>query len=415
MALSPTLAINQEISRRREAGLPVVALGFGEASIPVHPSLVDRLSAHAAEGAYGPVAGIPALLEAAAERWSRHGVPTRPGQVVGGPGTKPLLFAIFEALGGPVLLPRPSWVSYAAQNRILGQPPELVPTLDGQGGVPDPDLLDAAAARLREQGRPASAVLVTIPDNPTGTVASPEVVRALCEVAERHDLVVISDEIYLDLVHDDRQVLTPGQVIPDRTITTTGLSKNLAVGGWRIGVARFPARLDDLREHVTGVASEIWSAPAHPVQSAAAWALTEPAVLQEHIRASRELHGRMARAVAGVFRAAGADAPEPSGGFYLYPDLGPRAAELTEAGITTSPELAHALLERHGVVTLPGVAFGDVPERLTLRVALPMLYGTDDEQRLRAMHSEHPEELPWIVEGLEAVSTALRDLGRPAS
>ena len=99
MALSPTLAINQEISRRREAGLPVVALGFGEASIPVHPSLVDRLSAHAAEGAYGPVAGIPALLEAAAERWSRHGVPTRPGQVVGGPGTKPLLFAIFEEIG----------------------------------------------------------------------------------------------------------------------------------------------------------------------------------------------------------------------------------------------------------------------------------------------------------------------------
>ena len=388
----------------------MVALGFGEASIPVHPDLVERLRRHAADGGYGPVAGVPELLDAAAGYWSRRGVVTEAGQVVSGPGSKPLLFAIFEALGGPVLLPRPSWVSYAAQNRILGQTTRSVPVRRDQGGVPDPAALAEAAARLRAEGTPATSVLVTIPDNPTGTTASPALVRELCRVAEEQDLTIISDEIYLDLVHDDREVLTPAQVLPDRTITTTGLSKSLAVGGWRIGVARFPDPLTGVRERVTSVASELWSAPAHPVQLAAAWAFGEPRQLLDHVQASRLLHGRVARAVAAVLREGGAEVPEPSGGFYLYPDLAPVAHQLAARDITTGSDLARALLETHGVATLPGVAFGDPDERLALRIAIPMLYGTTDEDRLEALASDDPPTLPWIAESLASLDQALADL-----
>lgn len=410
MTLSPTLRINQEIMRRRAAGLPVVALGFGEASIPVHPDLVARLADHAGEGGYGPVAGVPELLEAAAGYWGRRGVATRPEQVVSGPGSKPLLFALFEALGGPVLLPRPSWVSYAAQNRILGQTARSVPIVPGEGGVPDPDLLSRAATKLREAGTPATAVLVTIPDNPTGTTASPDVVRELCRVADEHNLVVISDEIYLDLVHDDRQVLTPAQLRPGRTITTTGLSKSLAVGGWRIGVARFGEDLTGVRDRVTAVASEVWSAPAHPVQLAAAWAFGEPPQLRRHVDASRRLHGHVARAVAGVLREQGAHVAAPSGAFYLYPDLGQIRHQLSARDITTGSDLARHLLQSHGVATLPGVAFGEPDDRLALRLALPMLYGTDDEQRMAALASPDPAGLPWIAEGLDTLARALADL-----
>ncbi|WP_202863523.1 pyridoxal phosphate-dependent aminotransferase [Ornithinimicrobium avium] len=409
MLVSPTLAINEEIARRRAQGRPVVALGFGEASLPVHPLLVDQLARHAAQGGYGEVAGASRLREAAAGYWSRRGVGTRAEEVVAGPGSKPLLYAVFEALGGPVLLPRPSWVSYAAQNEILGQRSVSVPTVEGEGGVPDPARLDSVARGLRDAGTPATAVLVTIPDNPTGTVAAPATVRELCRVAEEHDLVVISDEIYLDLVHDpDREVLTPSQVVPGRTITTTGLSKSLALGGWRIGVARIPdGLLSQVRGRVTSVASEIWSAPAHPVQLAAAWAFAEPADLTAHIALSSRLHGRVARAVAAVFRDAGAEVAEPSGAFYLYPDLEPLRDRLAGAGVTTSPGLARVLLDEHGIATLPGAAFGDAEDRLTLRVATPMLYGPSDDQRWAALEAEAPAELPWIREGLDTVRHAL--------
>lgn len=410
MLVSPTLAINEEIARRRAQGLPVVPLGFGEASLPVHPLLVEALARHAGQGAYGEVAGAAVLREAAAGYWSRRGVATTPGEVVAGPGSKPLLYAVFEALGGPVLLPKPSWVSYAAQNAILGQRSLAVPTLPGQGGVPDPALLEEAARALKDAGTPATAVLVTIPDNPTGTVAPPAVVRELCRVAQEHDLVIISDEIYLDLVHDpDREVLTPSQVAPGRTITTTGLSKNLALGGWRIGVARIPAgrRLDPVRQRVTSVASELWSAPAHPVQLAAAWAFTEPEPLVAHIARSSRLHGRVARATAGVFRSAGSLVEEPGGGFYVYPDLGALRERLAGRGVGTGSALARFLLDEHGIATLPGVAFGDDDERLALRVATPMLYGADEERRWAALEAEEPEALPWIQEGLATVAAAL--------
>jgi len=412
MSISPTLAVNEQIARRRAAGLPTVALGFGEASIPVHPELVRRLGTAASSASYGAVAGLEELREAAAGYLSRRAVDSEAGQIVAAPGSKPLLYAILGSIDGPLVLPAPSWVSYAAQAALQGVETVRLPTVRGQGGVPDPDLLEAAAARRSATGEPLRAVLVTLPDNPTGTVASPETVRRLAEVAERHDLLLISDEIYLDLVHDGSPVLTVSAVAPDRTIVTTGLSKNLALGGWRIGVARFPATDQgrDLQARVTFAASEIWSAPAQPVQHVAAWAFTEPEILLARVAASRRLHGRVARAVAACFREVGADVPAPTAGFYVYPDLGQVGAAMTDRGIDTSPALAAALLADSGVATLPGAAFGDDPARLTLRVATPMLYGVDDAQRERALLADEPERLPWVADDLDTLRRGLAAL-----
>ena len=135
--------------------------------------------------------------------------------------------------------------------------------MPGEGGSCDPAALEAAVRASRRAGQPIGAVLVTLPDNPTGRLASPEAIRELCAVAERNDLIIISDEIYRDLVHDPcARFLSPAAVAPERTVVTTALSKNLAVGGWRIGVARMPdgAAGAALRERVLGIASEIWSA-----------------------------------------------------------------------------------------------------------------------------------------------------------
>lgn len=413
MTISPTLGINQEIERRQAAGEPVVPLGFGEANIPVHPALIARLHANATEAGYGPVEGLYELRRAAADYWNRRSVPTEPEQVIAAPGSKPLLFGIFEALGGPVLLPKPSWVSYVAQNGILRQESHLVPISPGSGGAPDPAQLREAAKSLHDAGNPATSVLVTLPDNPTGTIAAPGVIREICDIAEEFDLTIISDEIYLDLVHDeDQEIVTPSMLSPERTVTTTGLSKNLALGGWRLGVARFGTRLQHqgVVGRVATVASEVWSAAPQPVQHAAVWAFSEPSELQERIRESRILHRRMAVTVAEVFRNGGAHVEVPEGAFYIYPDFTELSPALNSRGINTSTELAHELLASEGIATLPGTAFGDDLERLTLRVAITKLYGNEDEQRTACLTSPAPETLPWVAEKLQAIKSGLANL-----
>ncbi|HEY2638531.1 MAG TPA: pyridoxal phosphate-dependent aminotransferase, partial [Streptosporangiaceae bacterium] len=227
------------MARRRERGEPVLPLAFGESGLPVHPRLVAELASTAGLGAYGPVAGTEELRAAAAGYWSRRGLATSPDSVVAGPGSKALLFALLLALGSDLAVPRPSWVSYAAQARLLGVTPVAVPIASGEGGCCDPAELDVAATAARKAGRPIGAVLVTLPDNPTGRLSSPAAIRELCAVAERQDLIIISDEIYRDLVHDPAAPFpSPALVAPWRTVVTTGLSKNLSVGGWRVGVAR---------------------------------------------------------------------------------------------------------------------------------------------------------------------------------
>lgn len=382
MPVSATLAANDTIARRRAAGLPVVPLGFGEAGLPVHPLLSQALADAAGHGAYGPVAGIPPLLAAAAGYWSRRGLPTEPSQVVAGPGSKPLLWAILGTRRGGVVLPKPSWVSYAAQAAMHGR--DIV-RIQSIGGVPDPAELDAVAQGLR-----LSTVIVTLPDNPTGLLASPSVIQDLCAVAERHDLLIISDEIYRDLVIGD--FLSPASVSPDRVVVTSGLSKSLALGGWRLGIARFPDAA--LRAQVIDLASEVWSAPAHPVQVAASLALSEPPALAERVTQSRLLHHRVASAVAELF-----GCPPPDGAFYLYPSV---------AGFANDRAVADHLLSRNGVVVLPGSSFGDDPEACRIRVATSQLYGGTDAEREQALDSDDPVALPWIAAQLDLIREALQ-------
>ena len=286
--------------------------------------------------------------------------------------------------------------------------------MPGTGGVPDADQLARAVTAARAAGNPVRSVIVTLPDNPTGLLAPAAAVRDLCSVAEAYDLVIISDEIYRDLVHDpDAPFTSPAVISPERTVVTAGLSKNLALGGWRLGVARLPAGGfgRELRDRLLGIGSEIWSAPAGPVQQAAALAFSEPPELAERVALSRRLHGSVARAVAHRFAAAGAAVPAPQAAFYLYPDFTPLADVLLgRHGITSDEGLAAVLLHEYGVGVLPGSAFGEDGGRLRLRVATAMLYGDTDDERHAALNSADPCSLPWIAASLDRLEEVLADL-----
>ena len=412
LGISATLAANEALDERRRRGERVLAMAFGEAGVPVAQILRDALATASHLAGYGPVAGSAELRAAAAGYWIRRGLPTQPSDVICGPGSKALLYGLLLSLQtGDVAIPRPSWVSYAAQASLTGIRPVYVPIVPGEGGVPDPGLLSAAAVSARREGRRIGAVIVTMPDNPTGTLAAAGTVGELCSVAREHDLLIISDEIYRDLTYAQAGFRSPADLAPERTVITSGLSKNLALGGWRIGVARLPggsAAIAGLRDRLLATCSEIWSAPAAPVQRAAALAFSEPREIIERVARSRHLHGAIARAVAARFAAAGAAVPAPSGAFYLYPDFAAHRPDLAgRFGVRTSADLAALLLRGHGVGVLPGSAFGDPDRALRLRVATSRLYGEAEWQQEAALAADDPAALPWIADSLAWLDEAL--------
>jgi len=409
------------MAARKAQGEQVLPLAFGEAGLPAHPALRLALAEATGRTGYGPVAGQAALREAAAGYWTRRGLRTGADAVVCGPGSKSLLFGLMLAIGGDVAVPRPSWVSYAAQASLLGARPYFVDIRPGEGGVPDPGQLGSAVRQARADGRQIRSVILTLPDNPTGTLARPGTIRELCQVAEEHDLIIVSDEIYRDLIHDTAAPFTsPAFYAPGRTIVTTALSKSLALGGWRIGAARLPGGADAeagehlgrrLRSGLIGIGSEIWSAPAAPIQQAAAFAFSDPPELAERIALSRRLHREVARAVADRFAAAGTIVPPPQAAFYLYPDFGPVRDRLrARHSVDTSEDLAALLLQRYGVGVLAGSAFGEDPGALRVRVATGLLYGETNRQRECALTSGTPLELPWIAGSLDRIAEVLADL-----
>ena len=410
LSVAANLALDERITEMVRRGEPVLHMGFGESRVPLPTEVVSLLADAAHLTEYGPVAGREAARAAVAGYFGRRGLPTGPDDVVLAPGSKPLLLALIAAIPGDVVLARPAWVSYAPQARLLGRRVVDVPIPADAGGVPDPDLLPIALAQARAAGADPRILILTAPDNPTGTTAGPDLIRHVVDTAVREDLLLVSDEIYRDVLFDeDAPYLSAAQVAADRTVVVTGLSKSLSLGGWRIGAARFPADPGgrELRGRVLGVASQVWSNAPGPMQAVAAYAFDEPAELVAHRRASTRLHATVTRAAHRALADAGALVREPTGGFYVYPDLAPMAEDLARLGVRTSQELEDHLLEVHGIAVLGGHHGGDDPAALRFRAATSLLHGATDEERRAALHAADPLGLPWIADSIDRLASLL--------
>jgi aspartate aminotransferase len=222
----------------------------------------------------------------------------------------------------------------------------------------------------------------------------------------------VCDEIYRDLAYEPEALRSPASILPEHVFVTSGLSKSMALGGWRIGFCRLPrgALGADATRALTGLASEVWSSLAAPMQHAATYVLDEPADVREHVAASRRLHRLVATAAHARVVGEGAICRPPTGAFYLYPDLEPLRPALAAQGASTGAQLAALLLERHDVAVLEGAAFGDDPAALRFRMATSLLYGSTAEQRWEALGADDPLALPWIAGALERLGEALRAL-----
>jgi aspartate/methionine/tyrosine aminotransferase len=386
LGLSPTLAINEAIAARRAARQDVLHLGFGEASFPLHPALRAALSRGATSTSYTPVLGVPALRAAIAGYLQRtRGLAMEAEHIAVAPGSKPLLYALLQVLDGDVLLPSPSWVSYAPQARLAGKRVYVIRTDPGDHHMLTASALQDALERGRHAGAEPRILVVNTPSNPTGGMFAEEPVQALADWAREARITLVSDEIYAELEHGWRRHVSPSRLYPEGTIVTGGLSKAFSAGGWRLGYAAVPAT--EAGRQVIGalraLGSEIWSAASGPIQAAAVAAYSLDAELEAYVRRSARVHGHAAGRLHRTLTALGVVCPRPAGAFYLYPDFAPWQGALARRGITTSEALAAHLLETWGIATLPSTAFGEEPQALRLRLATSMLYtaGSDEETR----------------------------------
>jgi aspartate aminotransferase len=376
---------------------------------------------------YAPVAGIPSLRQVIAAYLQRtRGLAFTPNQIIVAPGSKPLLYTLLQALEGDLLLPVPSWVSYAPHARLAGRRVIPVETDASDHHRLTPQTLSETLSRARFNGANPRILIVNTPSNPTGSMFSGEDTQAIANWSRQHGITLISDEIYAELAHGWRVHISPAQFYPEGCIVTGGLSKAFSAGGWRLGYAALPpgAAGKQLMASLRALASEIWSSATTPVQEAAVAAYTPNDELTAYVKASARIHTYATSRLYETLTQAGTLCPRPAGGFYLYPDFAPWRNALLERGVSTSEQLAHHLLDHWDIATLPGTAFGEHPHALRLRLATSMLYTpaeakTESEREavLWALLAQaekweddgHVKEVALEMPALEQAETRLRE------
>jgi len=402
---SATLAINERSDELIAQGRKVFKLGLGQSPFPVPRSVVEALRRAAPEKDYLPVRGLRPLREQVTEfLHRRHKIERARRQVLVGPGSKELIFMTQLAYAGELLVPSPSWVSYAPQARIIGRRVTWLPTTLEDSWKLLPRTLDEYCGA--NPGLPRLLIL-NYPNNPTGVSYTDAELAALADVARRHQLLVVSDEIYADLDHHGRTA-SISHHYPEATIVSTGLSKWCGAGGWRLGVFSFPEELEWLCGAMAAIASETFTSVSAPIQYAAIEAFRGGPEIERYLAHCRSILRELGSHSAAVLRAAGCRLPPVDGAFYLFPEFGAVPGELQERGIDGSPELAEQLLQDTGVATLPGSVFGRPHAELTLRLSYVNFNG---EQALAAAEAGEPigeafirEHCPDTVEAISRIA-----------
>lgn len=366
LEVASTLAINERCAELRRQGRRVYRFGLGQSPFPVPLPVVEALKANAFQKDYLPVRGLFELRQAIADYHRRtHHIPRTADDVLIGPGTKPLMFLLQLVYYGDLLVPTPAWVSYAPQAVMLGRRVEWIPTSKENHWKLRPEVLDELC--WADPQRPRILVL-NYPNNPTGLSYSPQELEQLAEVARRYSLVVLSDEIYGELHHQAGH-LSIARYYHEGTVISSGLSKWLGAGGWRLGAFSFPRNLRWLLEAMAVAASQIFTSTCAPVQYAAVRAFQGGSEIEHYLMQARRILRALGSWCAARLTHAGLHVPKPEGGFYVFPDFSDFAPRLAQRGIRNSRQLAERLLEETGVATLPGVEFGLPPSVLALRIA----------------------------------------------
>jgi aspartate aminotransferase len=384
---SATLALNAKALSMRAAGIDVVSFGVGEPDFDTPKHIRDEAIRAIEEGftRYTAVGGIPELKQAIVEKFRRdHDLTYEPDEVMVSCGGKHVLYNLAQAFldpGDEVIIPAPYWVSYPPIVMLAGASPVFVRTQEADDFKLSPESLEKAITPRTKM------LILNSPSNPTGSVYTEPELRALTEVILKHDIWVISDEIYEKLIFDDISFWSIAQVsdeMKSKTFVVNGLSKTYAMTGWRIG---FVAGAREIIGGMVKIQGQSTSNPNSIAQRAAVAALEGP---QDSVLAMIEAFDhRRKHLVKRLNAITGVRCNLPGGAFYAFPNFSHYFKDEGDGKtIKDSTGLCEYLLSKARVALVPGTAFGD-----------------DDFVRF-----SYATDLDRIDEGLNRIEDALRQL-----
>jgi aspartate aminotransferase len=417
--VSPTLGMNVTARKMRAEGRLHAHFGFGQAPFPVPEAVKKALAEDAGKNGYLP-ADNTAELQETVRRYlcAKAGLVEANYTVVAGPGSKILLYTLQLAIEGDLIMSVPSWVSYGPQAEMIGDEVIRVPVNIEKDYTLEADTLRQCIRDARKAGKNPTKIILNSPNNPGGLQMSDATMQAVAKVCQEEGIIIISDEIYA-LTSFDGNYRSIARYAPERTVVTTGLSKHMSMGGWRVGVSLVPKTLEGLHDIMKSFSSETWSAIPAPMERAIIVAFEGRPDVEAHIRDSASVHGIVAPWMQrGLVSANVIKCAPPTGAFYIYPDFDAARAGLSSKGVRNSADLSKWLLEQWGVATLPGICFGEEPERLTLRLSCT---DYDGAAVLEAYRREKPADqaardafvrkyCPNTAKGIEQINKAIASL-----
>ena len=363
---SATLRINELSNQLRAEGRDIIKLGLGQSPFPVPERVVEALKEHAHEKDYLPVKGLKGLREAISGYINRNErMRSTWEDVLIGPGSKELLFMLQLAYYGDLLIPRPSWVSYAPQARIIGRSVHWLPTHAENNWQLTAEELDIVC---RDDPTRPRILILNYPSNPTGCTYTDDQLLAIANVARKYKIILLSDEIYGE-VHFEGRHKSIARYYPEGTIISTGMSKWLGAGGWRLGTFIFPPELRPLQDAMAIIASETFTSTAAPIQHAAITAFNGGDDINEYLKQSRRVLKVVGEYMHRRLQEMNAVVQKPQGAFYLFPDFSAYREKLAAHDIKTSQSFCTALLASTGVAILPSSDFGFTPDHMGARLA----------------------------------------------
>jgi len=420
MRVSPSLNVNELQMQLINEGRKVSRMGFGASPFPVPQCVQERLAQNADKKWYLPVRGLPELQESVARVYSKElGNNYSADDIFVSPGSKENLFILQLAYNADLVLPSPSWVSYAPQAQIIGRRTKWLHTDRENGFKLTAQQLAQEAAEYPDRPR---ILILNTPNNPTGMMYAKEELLEIAEICRKNRILCLSDEIYSPLTFDGLEHHSIATYYPEGTVILNGLSKWGGAGGYRLGFFIFPENLRWLQNSMAIIASETFSSCSAPIQYAACAAFEGyyDDEMQRYLKVSRIILNALAfRAYETLKQIEGCYVNKSNGAFYIFPDFTnvPGLKQLCP----DSETLSTFLLNECGVAGLGGYCFGRDQKELTMKFSFVDFDGKTIFNDLENMPIDQDIEGPEMdkfvrkhcmntIEGFEAIRDLMNNL-----
>tara|TARA_X000001036_G_scaffold3638_1_gene3196 strand:- start:9 stop:1247 length:1239 start_codon:yes stop_codon:yes gene_type:complete len=398
---SSTLVINEKSKELINKGKKVYQFGFGQSPFPVPEKIVEALKNNAHRKEYLPIQGLPKLREAISNYLLKKTGNNYPKEnILITPGSKEAMLLMHIAFNGEIIIPAPGWVSYEPQAQIGSNKVHWLETSRVNNWFPTAEELEK---KIKTIGKKKNLIFIlNSPNNPSGAVCKN--LEGLAKVSRKYKIIVLSDEIYTDLIFKNNYS-SISKYYPELTFITGGLSKWCGAGGWRLGFLAIPNKLTDFLSSLKSLASESYSTVNTPTQFAAVEAYSGN--YDEYKNKVKGILNAIGDYVYNNLKSNKVLISPPQGAFYLMP-------EFINKKFKNSSKLCEVILKETGVAMLPGSDFGFKPKKMLTRLSYTDFNGTEFFNNVSNYNSIDDDMIkkyaPNVVEGVSKLSNWAKNL-----